>query len=117
MSDQESSRVHRSRLSEDERELRSRLTQLVTGHAWVHGTLAKRFKTCGKPNCRCARGELHESVYLVSSDGRGKKRKQLFIPRTLWATVQQWVENDHRIQELLDKLSRVQREKLERREL
>jgi len=50
------------------------------------------------------------------STGKGGKRKQLFIPRRLWATVRAWVENDHRIHALLDELSQIQRQKLERRE-
>jgi hypothetical protein len=44
----------------------------------IHGSLGKRKRACGKPTCRCARGELHEQTYLSSTvDG---KTRQVHIP-------------------------------------
>ena len=77
-------------MSAQERELRSRLAQLLTRAAIVRGSLSVREKSCGKPTCRCARGEKHRAVYLVASE-EGKLR-QLFIPRSLEADARECVE-------------------------
>ena len=39
----------------------------------LRGTVHKQFKKCGKPNCKCARGELHSTYYyFVRMDGKLK---------------------------------------------
>ena len=41
----------------------------------VKGTVYPLRRRCGKPSCRCARGELHESLVLTASvEGRTKLR-------------------------------------------
>ena len=35
----------------------------------VQGSLYLLRRKCGKPNCRCARGQLHESWVLTRSEG------------------------------------------------
>ena len=67
----------RSSLADAERKLRSRIAQLVHGRWLLHGTVAPRQRVCGKPNCRCAQGQLHASLYLVRS--RREKVQQLFV--------------------------------------
>lgn len=104
----------RSHRDAEERELRSRLAQLITTYGFVRGNLVRREKTCGRPNCRCARGERHPSVSLIASDEA--KLQQLHIPAELEGTAQEWVETYHRIRNLLEELSRRQWEKLRRRE-
>jgi len=104
-------RAHRDA---EERELRSRLAQLITTYGFVRGNLVRRDKTCGRPNCRCARGEKHPSVSLVASDE--SRLQQLYIPAALEPTAREWVDTYHRIRNLLEELSRRQWEKLRRRE-
>lgn len=108
-------RLARASLSEDERRLRSRLAQLVTSYGFVRGSLSLREKSCGRPNCRCARGEKHVALYLVArEDG---KLHQLFVPSELEATVREWVGTQQEIRDLLEELSRRQWAKLQRREV
>ena len=71
-------------------------------------------RTCGKPGCRCNRGQKHVSLYLVASEG-GKLR-QLFIPKSLEAQARQWVAAYQRVRELLEELSQLHWDKLRRRE-
>lgn len=108
-------RLHRAQLSGEERQLRSRLAQLISGWGYVRGTLSVREKVCGKPNCRCARGERHRALYLVASENG--KLKQLYIPRSLESDVRSWIETYQQIRQLLEELSRRQWEKLKRRKL
>jgi hypothetical protein len=109
----EAKRPRRQRTAE-ERELRSRLAQLITTYGFVRGNLVRRERSCGRPNCRCARGEKHPSVSLIASDEG--KIQQLHIPNELEPTAQEWVDTYHRIRTLLEELSEKQWEKLRRRE-
>lgn len=103
----------RSGLSPAERELRSRIAQLVH-HRWLlHATLAPRARRCGKPNCRCARGEPHVSLYLVQSrQGQGR---QLFVPPHWEPRVRQAVADYQHLQQLLDELSEHEWQRLQSR--
>ena len=102
-------------MSDREREIRSRLAQLLSREALVRATLAERERSCGKPYCRCARGEKHRGLYLVASD-QGKLH-QLFVPRKLESEARECVETYQKIRALLEELSSLYWEKLKRREL
>lgn len=107
-------RIPRTRMSPEERHLRSQLVQLLSGVGLLRATLNPRQKVCGKPGCRCARGEKHSALYVVArEDG---KPHQLFVPASLEAQARQWVSSYQRIRELLDELSRLYWDKLSRRE-
>lgn len=104
----------RSQMSAQERELRSRLAQLIGSLGLVRGTLAARQKSCGKPTCHCAQGEKHRALYLTASE-EGKPR-QLFIPLEAEEKARGWVENYQRIRQLLEEISQLHWDKLKRRE-
>lgn len=96
-------------MSEQERRCRSDL------HALLHGTLLRRKRVCGKSNCRCTRGEKHESLYVVVTEN-GKPR-QLYVPKDWEQTVEGWIEAYQKARELMDEVSRIHWQKVrERRE-
>ena len=97
-----------------ERRRRSALARLITQRGLLRGNLLERRRVCGKPNCKCTRGELHASLYLVFSEG-GKLR-QLFIPKTWESRVRLWVTDYHEVRRLLEEISRLSVEKLRQRE-
>ncbi len=101
-------------MTPEERQLRSRLAQLISGKGLVRASLSVRERSCGKPNCRCARGQKHRAVYLVAS--KGGKLQQLFIPKALESKAQQWVDEYRRVRELLEEISGLYWDKLKRRE-
>jgi hypothetical protein len=103
--------MHRSSLSAAERNFRSRLAQLVHDAWFLRGTLAIRSRPCGKPNCHCARGELHASLYLVQS--RQGKLRQLSIPKQWEDRVRQTVSNYHEMQRLIEEISELEWERLQ----
>ena len=89
----------RARLRARTRELKrliSRLDYLASG------TLVKRMKVCGKPNCRCANdpdarhGPYYEWGYM--HDGKLKHRS---VPAERAELMQQAIENYKRVRELL----------------
>ncbi len=98
-----STRLSRADLSAAERGLRSRIVQIASGERFLYGTLSERSSKCGKPNCHCANGEGHASLYLVQSDA-GKVR-QLCIPKALQDPVRQAVGEFQELQRLLHKVS------------
>ena len=101
-------------MSARERELRSAINRMFSQQGVVHGTLIRRRKTCGKPNCRCAKGEhLHESLYLVVTEG-GKGR-QLYVPAEWEDTVREWIANYNKTREFMEDLSAVHWEKVRTR--
>ena len=100
------SSLSRAELSATERGLRSRIAQLVSVERFLRGTLSERSSKCGKPNCHCADGERHTSLYLVQSHV-GKVR-QLCIPKALQDPVRQAVGEFQEIQRLLHEVSELE---------
>lgn len=105
--------MKRSKMSAQERILRSRLAQLAGGRTLIHATLSVRHVTCGKKGCRCAQGGRHRAVYLVSN-AKGNKR-QVFVPSTMEEEVRAWVENYHKAMYLLEQVSEGAWNELKRR--
>lgn len=100
------SRLSRAELSATERGLRSRIAQIASGERFLRGTLSERSSKCGKPNCRCADGEGHSSLYLVQSHA-GRVR-QLCIPKSLHDPVRQAVGEFQEMQRLLHEVSELE---------
>jgi len=105
------SRIH---MSAAERRFRSRLAQVLSRRGVMRGTLLVRRRKCGKANCRCARGEGHESLFLVISEN-GRTR-QLFVPKEWESRVRRWVADYHHARELLEEVSRIYWDKVRQRQ-
>lgn len=88
------------------RAMQMQLHQLVDGGGLLRGSLSQRAVVCGKPNCRCARGERHVALYLVVST-KGKVR-QIHIPKAHAATVRLWVKQYQDAQRALHRLADAQ---------
>ena len=101
-------------MSVKERDLRSRLTQVIQTKNLIRGTLNPRFNTCGNTSCKCASGEGHPALYLIVSEN-GNLR-QIYIPKYRQAEVRQSVENYQRAQELLEEISQLSWKRLKNRE-
>jgi Family of unknown function (DUF6788) len=106
-------RIARIEMSPEERRLRSRLIQLLSGGGVLRGSLSLRYRTCGNPGCKCARGEGHRGLYLVYR--QGGRLRQVFIPRPYEAQVQQWVDQYQEVRQLLEALSEVNLAKVPRK--
>lgn len=107
-------RVGERRFSE--RRIRAKISKLLKeGQGFLRGTLSERQRVCGKPTCKCARGERHAGLYLVQSH-RGKL-KQMFVGSEMADDVRQWVTNYQVLQQLLDELSDVWWDNVQNREL
>src|SRR5271169_5531089 len=103
----------RAALSSAERDIRSRIAQLVSGQWFLRGTLSERSSKCGNPACHCAKGELHQSLYLVQSHG-GKPR-QICVPQAWQPRIRQAVEDYQQIQRLMEEISELEWKRLKER--
>ena len=56
--------MSRQEMSQAEREVRSRLSRLFFETPLLRGSLGVRKITCGDPQCRCTRGQTHDTLYL-----------------------------------------------------
>jgi uncharacterized protein DUF6788 len=63
----------RSRLLDVQNQLPQLLEDCLGREPLLPGSLYTLRRKCGKPNCRCSRGELHESTVL-SYRGQGRPR-------------------------------------------
>lgn len=105
--------LNRGKLSATERNFRSRIAQLARGQWFLRGTLSERSGTCGKANCRCARGQRHESLYLVRS--QAGKLRQIRVPKAWRQRVRQAV-NDYRLmRKLIEEVSGLEWKRLQGR--
>jgi hypothetical protein len=106
--------IPRGAMSPAERRARSRLAQLAHGRGLLRGNLLERRRVCGKPNCKCARGERHVSLYLVFS--QGGRLRQLCVPKAWEPRVRQWVADYHDARRLLEAVSQLYYEKVRQRQ-
>ena len=104
-------RLSRAGLSANERALRSRLAQMVSGKRFLRGALSERSSKCGKPNCRCATGERHSSLYLVWNEN-GTIR-QVCVPKDLHELVRKAVGEFQELQRLLEEVSKLEWKRIE----
>ena len=83
----------------------------------LHGSLATQGRRCGKPTCRCARGELHGPYTYLSVPGAGGRSRLAYVPAQLAEVVQRRIEATGRIEAVLAEISAINLELLARREL
>ncbi len=83
----------------------------------LRGTLGQRWVRCGKPGCHCRRGRGHGPVrYLTVSLGVGRTR-QVTVAAEDFETARRHVRNYQRLWKLLELISAINRELLQRRSL
>ena len=91
---------------------RERLKQQLSGLGDLRpGSLVERYRKCGKPNCHCAAGEGHPSLYLVQNEA-GKAR-QWCVPKALHDPVRHAVGEYQKIQRLMDEVSELEWKRLQ----
>src|SRR5260370_38386244 len=69
------------------------------------GSLMERFLTCGKADCKCARGERHGPVWYLSVTLDQSHRSGSTVPAEQLEQVRRWIDNYHRVKEHLEKIS------------
>lgn len=80
----------------------------------LRGSLITRHVKCGKPNCHCATGTGHVSLYL-SSFYHGRTQMD-YVPAAWEGWVRTGLKNHEVVQDILSELTEVNLELLRRRE-
>ena len=76
----------------------------------IKGTVYELKRRCGKPGCRCARGELHVRMVVSASEG-GKTRLQV-IPHGVIVEVQAKVRRYQELRRARARLGEIYRKML-----
>ena len=85
----------RTQRSSQERQARSRAAQILANEPLLRGSLVLRYRSCGKPYCRCRRGRKHPALYLYTRwEG---KQIGTYIPKALHDPVRQAVQAGRRV--------------------
>lgn len=71
----------------------------------IRGSLVELKRVCGKPNCRCAKGKKHVSLY-VSRSKRGRT-EMTYIPREQEKYVRECVEKYKKIANSIKLLTEI----------
>lgn len=93
----------RSHRSPQERDARSRAVRILADKPLLRGSLVLQHRSCGKPYCRCQKGQKHPALYLHTRSG--DRRVRIYIPPDLHDTARLWVDNGRRLKRLLDRVS------------
>ena len=100
----------RSQLKQAQQQLPGLLQECFARDSLLPGSLYTLRRKCGKPNCRCARGELHESTVLSY---RGQGRPQNISPSLEQIESLRTMTDDYRrVRQARAKLVRWQRQLL-----
>ena len=98
------------------RRRRSLLRQMPDMQQVLRGSLIERYKRCGKPGCRCARGRGHGPKYYLSVGQSGQRPQMDYVPQDRHDQVEQLLANYRTIRDTLDRIAAINRELLRRRQ-
>jgi hypothetical protein len=71
------------------------------------GSLVEQYVTCGKPRCRCTRGQKHGPLYYLYWKEQGRSRS-LYVPREKVSELRRQIRNYRRFQAELTRWLRRQ---------
>lgn len=81
----------------------ARLNELGRVGPVLQGTITSIGVKCGNPNCRCTRGEKHESNVLTKKV-RGRT-KSLYVPSGMLEDARKWTAEFRKAKKLLKEIS------------
>lgn len=98
------------------RRRRQLLGQLPPLDCLLRGSLIERYKPCGKPGCKCARGPGHGPKYYLSVSRYGLRPQMDYVPQDYYRQTTEYLANYHQLRQILDQICDINRELLSRRE-
>jgi hypothetical protein len=103
-----------SALKKRRQALRRQLPSLI---AILRGSLITRYKRCGKPGCKCARGRGHGPKYYLSVSFPHLRPQMDYVPQEFYAQTKKFLANYQRARKILEEICEINRELLRRREV
>lgn len=74
----------------------------------IKGTLVEVKRVCGKPNCKCKKGDKH--ICLCLSQYIDGKSKMSYIPKVIEKEVREYVQNYKKIIQCVNELTKTNME-------
>ncbi|MBI4332816.1 MAG: hypothetical protein HY673_16225 [Chloroflexi bacterium] len=103
-----------SRLRQQAGKLKKRRGELedhaLRAGAMVRGSLLELMRKCGKPGCKCLRGELHGPNYYLSLPKPGKRSRMIPVPRDRVKTIRSLNARYHDFQHAMTEIRRLNEE-------
>jgi hypothetical protein len=94
--------------------LRRQLPPLI---AILRGSLITRYKRCGKPGCKCARGRGHGPKYYLSVSFPRLRPQMDYVPQEFYPQARKFLANYRRAHKILEQICEINRQLLRRREV
>jgi hypothetical protein len=82
----------------------------------LRGSLIERYKPCGKPGCKCAKGRGHGPKYYLSVSFPNVRPQVNYVPQGRLAETKKFLAHYQRTREILEQICEINRELLRRRE-
>ncbi len=82
----------------------------------LRASLLERMTQCGKPGCKCMRGEKHGPAYYLTVTYAQGRTRQAYVPKERKELARAWIDNYHRVWEALEEISRINFELLRLKE-
>ena len=82
----------------------------------LRGSLIERYKPCGKPGCKCAKGRGHGPKFYLSVSFPNLRPQIDYVPQNRLAETKKFLTNYQRAREILEQICEINRELLRRRE-
>ncbi len=79
----------------------------------VRGVVVESLRICGKPNCKCQRGEKHKSNYFTRSVH--SKTLRFYLPPEVVEEIKLWCNNYKELKTIVEELSEINIEILRRK--
>ncbi|MEE9204748.1 MAG: DUF6788 family protein [Nitrospirales bacterium] len=98
------------------RRRRALLRRLPNLQQILKGSLIERYKPCGKPGCKCAKGSGHGPKYYLSISRTGQRPQMDYVPLDYHDQVEEYLANHRLVREIIGEISRINQELLRRRE-
>jgi hypothetical protein len=98
------------------RRRRQLLRQMPPLDRLLRGSLIERYKPCGKPGCKCARGPGHGPKYYLSVSRYGQRPEMDYILQDSHRQTAEYLANYQRLRQILNEICAINREMLSRRE-
>lgn len=92
-------------------EIKGLVEPLFSDRPVIKGTVYELKRRCGKPGCKCTRGELHGRMVVSASEG-GKTKLQV-IPRGFLVEVQEKVRRYQELRRVRARLGEIYRKMME----
>ncbi len=72
------------------------------------GTIQPKLLTCGKPNCKCTKGEKHGPYYYLAYHKEDGRMEWIYLPKKELAQIKSRIENFKNLKREIKELLKIE---------